>query len=164
MKETDTKSYKIWKAINSIHAYWSKIGENRLSDSGVRIMEFKVLKTLNTYGSLPMIKIADLNVITQGWVTSLVDRLEAKNLVRRVRSSNDRRVVTIESTQEGTNLYRAVKEVHQRYVDETLDILSEEEKDFLLQKLSMVEKKTIEGLNACKSSQASPHVTEEPSA
>lgn len=162
MNETETRSLKIWKAINSIHTYWSKIGENRLSDSGVSIMEFKVLKTLNTYGSLPMIRIADLNVITQGWVTSLVDRLEAKNLVRRVRSSNDRRVVTIESTQEGTKLYNAVKEVHKKYVDETLDILSDEEKDMLLEKLTMVEKKAIEGFNACKTSNASAHVAEEP--
>jgi DNA-binding MarR family transcriptional regulator len=161
MNETETRSLKIWKAINSIHTYWSKIGENRLSDSGVSIMEFKVLKTLNTYGSLPMIRIADLNMITQGWVTSLVDRLEAKNLVRRVRSSNDRRIVTIESTQDGTSLYNAVKEVHQRYVDETLDILSGEEKDLLLEKLSMVEKKAAEGFNACKASHASAHLTEE---
>lgn len=46
-----------------------------------------------------------------GGMTRLLDRLEAKGLVRRVRSSEDRRVVNLELTDEGREAARSVPAV-----------------------------------------------------
>jgi DNA-binding MarR family transcriptional regulator len=46
-----------------------------------------------------------------GAMTRLLDRLEAKNLCRRVRSSEDRRVVNIELTEDGMRAAKAIPEV-----------------------------------------------------
>ena len=46
-----------------------------------------------------------------GAMTRLLDRLEAKGLCRRVRSSEDRRVVNIELTEEGMRAARAIPAV-----------------------------------------------------
>jgi DNA-binding MarR family transcriptional regulator len=46
-----------------------------------------------------------------GAMTRLLDRLEAKNLCRRVRSSEDRRVVNIELTEDGMRAAKAIPAV-----------------------------------------------------
>lgn len=46
--------------------------------------------------------------IDTGAMTRLLDRLEAKGLIRRVRSSGDRRVVNLELTAEGANAARLI--------------------------------------------------------
>ena len=61
-------------------------------------------------------------------------------MVRRIRNSEDRRVVTIEPTPEGISLYNSVKTVHQAFVSESLSSLEQEEKHSLLRLLSSVEK------------------------
>jgi len=46
-----------------------------------------------------------------GSVTRLLDRLEAKGLVQRVRSAEDRRVVNLELTEEGKKVAAQVPEI-----------------------------------------------------
>lgn len=140
MIESDNINESIWRSMKSISSAWAKIGEKKLNEFGIGVMEYRVLKTLRLNGPLPMIRIAEKNMITQGWVTSLVDRLEEMGMVRRIRNSEDRRVVTIEPTPEGISLYNSVKTVHQAFVSESLSSLEQEEKHSLLRLLSSVEK------------------------
>ena len=140
MIEADNVNESIWRSISSISSAWAKIGEKKLNESGIGLMEYRVLKTLRIKGPMPMIRIAEHNMITQGWVTSLVDRLEERGLVRRIRNSEDRRVVTIEATPEGVSLYNSVKTIHQKFVSEALSALGPEEKSTVMRLLSLIEK------------------------
>ena len=67
----------------------------------LRPVEYTVLTLIaeNPGGSL--VRLARALSVTPPNISTMVDRLEAKGLVRRVRSSEDRRVVNLELTDEG---------------------------------------------------------------
>jgi len=62
-----------------------------------------------------------------GGMTRLLDRLEAKGLCRRVRSSEDRRVVNLELTPEGAEAAKEIPEVLSRVQNAHLAGFSEDE-------------------------------------
>ena len=76
------------------------------------------LVALSENGSLSPSQIARHIMVKSSTVTGVIDRLEQKGLVRRVRSSRDRRVITIELTDEGAQLARhAPPPIQQKIVD-----------------------------------------------
>ena len=73
--------------------------------------------------------------IDAGAVTRLIDRLETKGLVRRERSSEDRRVVLVHLTEEGERLSGALTAVLSDVFNAHLKGFSREEWQLLLQLL-----------------------------
>jgi DNA-binding MarR family transcriptional regulator len=126
-EERKQSSLELWRLITSINKTWSRQVEKRLSDNGLSIMEFRILKTLNNQGPQPMIKLAEANLITQGWVTNIVDKLEEKGLVHRLRSQDDRRVINIVTTERGRSFFIEIKDLHEKFIIDTLDFLSPED-------------------------------------
>jgi MarR family 2-MHQ and catechol resistance regulon transcriptional repressor len=57
-------------------------------------------------GSLNCSEIAERTLITKGGITGILDRLEARGLVRRFASRDDRRSVLIRLTAKGVELFR----------------------------------------------------------
>ncbi len=55
-----------------------------------------------------------------GAMTRMLDRLEAKGLVRRTRSPDDRRLVNLELTQAGKAAYPRLKEISMRVLNHSL--------------------------------------------
>ena len=121
--ESNNTSFEIWRLITSIYRKWYREVEKRLTNNGLSIMEYRILKRLLENGPQPMVKLAESNMITQGWVTSLVDRLELKGYVERIRSNTDRRVVNIAATRKGTEFYRKIMELHEEFISRTLSFM-----------------------------------------
>jgi DNA-binding MarR family transcriptional regulator len=74
-----------------------------------------------------------------GAMTRMLDRLEAKGLVRRTRSPEDRRLVNLELTQAGKAAYPRVREISMRVLNRSLrDFSSDEARtlESLLQRLA----------------------------
>ncbi|MCL4307456.1 MAG: MarR family transcriptional regulator [Candidatus Thermoplasmatota archaeon] len=138
-EERKQSSLELWRLITSINKIWSRQVEKRLSDNGLSIMEFRILKTLNNQGAQPMIKLAEANMITQGWVTNIVDKLEEKGLVHRLRSQDDRRVINIVTTERGRSFFTEIKDLHEKFIIDTLDFLSPEDMNNVKCILSRVE-------------------------
>ena len=63
--------------------------------------QLNCLLTLYENGPLPPSQIAKFIMVNSSTVTGIIDRLEQKGLVRRQRISSDRRVITIELTNNG---------------------------------------------------------------
>lgn len=64
------------------------------------------LLALSEQGPLHPSQIAKWIMVKSSTVTGIIDRLESKGLVSRLRNSPDRRVINIELTEEGKNLAR----------------------------------------------------------
>lgn len=62
------------------------------------------LQVLHAKGPMPLSRIARQIMVNSSTVTGIIDRLEKKELVRRVRDPRDRRMITIELTNEGAKL------------------------------------------------------------
>ncbi|HVA66096.1 MAG TPA: MarR family transcriptional regulator [Elusimicrobiota bacterium] len=71
-------------------------------------------------------------------VTGLIDRLSQKNLVRRDRSSDDRRVVQVVLTDEGRAVHEATKAARAAFAQDVLKALSPAEQDELVLLLGKV--------------------------
>ncbi len=76
-------------------------------------------------------ELARVTCADTGAMTRLIDRLEAKDLVRRVPSEQDRRVVQLELTPEGTRLCREIPYGLARVMNATLRGFSRDEVETL---------------------------------
>lgn len=135
-KET---SFDIWRLVTTIYRTWYKEAEKELANEDVSLMEYRILRQLSETGQQPMVTIAEANMITQGWVTSLIDRLEKRKYVERVRSTVDRRIVNINATEEGIKFYKKVVDIHEGFVANTLDFLPYDEKTTLRATLAQIQ-------------------------
>ena len=63
--------------------------------------QLNCLVTLYENGPLPPSQIAKLMMVNSSTITGIIDRLEQKDLVKRMRISTDRRVITIDLTKNG---------------------------------------------------------------
>jgi DNA-binding MarR family transcriptional regulator len=75
--------------------------DRRLDAVGLTNAQWVPLLKLKLAGALPVAELARGCEVDAGAMTRMLDRLEAKGLVHRVRSAADRRVVTIELTADG---------------------------------------------------------------
>jgi DNA-binding MarR family transcriptional regulator len=101
--------------------------------------EIRVIQAVGKRECCPMSAIADCIRLSLSSVTGLIDRLFEKKLVKRDRSSEDRRVVQVELTDEGRELHEAAVEVRVAYARGLLKHLTPAEQETLvglLQKVS----------------------------
>ena len=74
------------------------VGSERLVKLGISMTHLHILTMLKHHGSLPMSRLADLLDVSLSNATGLIDRLEDRGYVVRVRVPDDRRVVLVQLT------------------------------------------------------------------
>jgi MarR family 2-MHQ and catechol resistance regulon transcriptional repressor len=90
----------LWKAAQAVEAY-AKRSIEHLELCG---SDFAALEALLHKGALPVNEIGRKVLLTSGSITVAVDRLEAKGLVERRASADDRRARIVHLTKEGRRL------------------------------------------------------------
>jgi len=90
-----------------------------------------VLETLYHLGPLPHCEISAKQLKSTGNMTLVIDNLEKPGLVKRVRSQDDRRVVTVHLTPEGEALISAIFPQHVGRIVELMGALNAEEQEEL---------------------------------
>lgn len=78
--------------------------------------EFGVMEILYTKGKFPIQQIGERLLITSGPMTYNIDKLEKKKLLRRIPSKEDRRVVYVEITSDGKDLFDQIFPQHTAYI------------------------------------------------
>jgi DNA-binding MarR family transcriptional regulator len=74
---------------------------------GMNVSELDVLSALaRSETGLNCSEIAETTLITKGGITGILDRLEARRLVQRLPSREDRRSLRIQLTEKGVDLFR----------------------------------------------------------
>ena len=104
---------------------------------GITDKQYNVLRILRGShpGGLPTLEIGDRMIERQPNVTRLLDRLEAKNLVHRERSTEDRRVVQCRISREGLELLARMDEPIGAMGDRLAARLGADEHEHLIQLL-----------------------------
>lgn len=80
----------------------------RLHRQGISMAHLQTLWILQEHGPQPMTRLADLLGVAVPNATGIIDRMEQRGLVERLRDGADRRVVTVRQTLDGA---RAVEEI-----------------------------------------------------
>ena len=86
---------RIAAGIHDMIAGFRCAGTGRLVKAGVSMTHMHVIWLLQHHGDLPMSRMADLMDVSLSNATGIVDRMEERGLVERVRVPDDRRVVLV---------------------------------------------------------------------
>jgi DNA-binding MarR family transcriptional regulator len=106
--------YQIRRLMQAGSLYTKELNRNYQ----VSAPQLHCLLTLYEIGPLPPSHIAKYIMVKSSTVTGIIDRLEHKGLVRRIRNSPDRRVINIELTDKGKTLAEnAPSPIQQKIVD-----------------------------------------------
>ncbi len=99
--------------------------------SNVTESQFGVLETLHHLGPLCQKELGDKILKSTGNITLVIDNLEKRGLVDRVRDTQDRRYITIHLTVEGKKLIESMFPEHVKRVTEEFSVLSIDEQETL---------------------------------
>jgi DNA-binding MarR family transcriptional regulator len=94
--------------------------------------EFHVLMHVGQLGNCIMSELADKMQLSLSSITGIVDKLEAKKIVRRDRSAQDRRIVQVVLTDEGLKIHKTAMDGHLEFVRTLLKALDPREQDVFL--------------------------------
>lgn len=98
-----------------------------LAESGLTISQFAVLEALHHLGPLCQRDIAKKILKSTGNITIVIDNLEKRGLVARVRGVEDRRFFTVQLTSDGENLISGIFSPHAEAIVREMGVLTEEE-------------------------------------
>jgi len=115
-----------WKASHAVMRY----DQASIKQAGfASLSDFVVLEVLLHKGAQPVNAIGEKVLLTSGSISTAVQRLEKKGLVRRERSAEDARVVLVQLTEDGRNLIDTSFEAHSTNLDQLFDTLDETERE-----------------------------------
>jgi len=97
----------------------------------------RILKGANPQG-LPTLEIGNRMLEHSPGITRLIDRLERKNLVARIRSTEDRRLVTCKITKQGEQVLENLSKPIHAFHKEVTQQLSESERNIVIELISKI--------------------------
>lgn len=88
--------------------------EDSALGKGLTVQEMHTIALVGKMGSPRMSEVALKGRVTRGAVTLMINKLEKKGYVKRVRSDRDRRVVRLKLTAKGLAVERRHRKYHER--------------------------------------------------
>ena len=116
------ESLRLWLRLLSCESVIEQQVRSRFREHfKVTLPQFDVLSELErAHAPLTMSQLSKELMVSNGNVTGVIDRLSKSNLVRRVRSQDDRRIQYIELTDTGVKEFRRMAKHHEDWVEELL--------------------------------------------
>lgn len=113
-------------------------GREILSNFPITPPQFIALQWLNEEGDMTIGELSTKMYLACSTTTDLVDRMEANELVERVRDTNDRRVVRIHLKDKGKKIIVDVLEARRNYLGDVLLAFSEKDVEDLARTLQLL--------------------------
>jgi DNA-binding MarR family transcriptional regulator len=112
---TETKD-SIDAIVDQVHAMIGSLrcaGTGRMVKAGISMTHLHILWVLEHHGDLTMSRLADLLDVSVSNATGLIDRMEERGLVERVRVPSDRRVVLVRPSADGNRIRDEIETLKQ---------------------------------------------------
>src|SRR6478735_5512510 len=107
-------------------------GTGRMVKAGISMTHLHILWVLEHHGELPMSRLAELLDVSLSNATGLIDRMEERGLVERVRVPDDRRVVIVRASADGVRIRDEIEALKQDRMRSILGRLNHKQLDRLL--------------------------------
>ncbi|OGU54519.1 MAG: hypothetical protein A2V66_02540 [Ignavibacteria bacterium RBG_13_36_8] len=111
----------MWNRLSKAYDSVRKAHVKQMSANKLTAPQFHVLEVLKDAGPMPLKRISEELMVTGANITCVVDNLEKEDLVKRVPSKEDRRIINAELTPKGRE---KMHELFPKYVDNMSDIAS----------------------------------------
>jgi MarR family transcriptional regulator, 2-MHQ and catechol-resistance regulon repressor len=112
-----------------------------MTKNNLNITEFSVLEVLFHKGKQTIQQIGNSILVSSGSMTYVVDKLEQKSLLKRHACPEDRRVIHVTLTGDGSELMKKIMLKHEEFVDHTFNSLNGNELDNLVRLLEKVKER-----------------------
>lgn len=108
--------------------------------SDLSVTEIHTIEAIGMYKERTMTEVANDLRITVGTLTTAINKLIKKDYVERKRTEEDRRVVLVNITKKGKLAYRLHQKFHSDMINETIEVLDEEQEKILINSLETLNK------------------------
>ena len=88
-------------------------GTGRMVKAGISMTHLHILWVLEHHGELTMSRLAEMLDVSFSNATGLIDRMEERGLVERVRVPDDRRVVIVRASEQGARIRDEIEALKQ---------------------------------------------------
>lgn len=100
------------------------LGSERMVRQGISMTQLHVLNMVEHHGGMPMSRLADMLDVSVSNATGLIDRIEERGFVERIRVASDRRMVVVQLTPTGRQMLDEIEDVREEILRGVLDRLS----------------------------------------
>ena len=134
MKPLDRRAADMQDVVRDILKQFQSVNAAAANGPHVELnmQELRVVEFLGNEGPRMMRELAEHLTVAVNSMTSIVDNLERKQLVRRQRSEEDRRVIRVELTDAGRDIHQSLVEVNLRLFRSMLGVLTEDEQEIFM--------------------------------
>ena len=113
MQEKQSVITNIMDNIRRVFQILNEQSQRIKQETGLTGPQLWAIRVMHEHGPINISDIAKCMYLHPTTVLGIIDRLEARDLVSRTRSKDDRRIIWVELTQDGKNLVKSVPEVVQ---------------------------------------------------
>lgn len=138
--KNEASSLELYIALSRASEWVNAHADRQIRQHGLNRTEFGVLEMLFHLGPQPLQQIGQKVLMSSGNITYVVDKLEKKGLVKRRTSTQDRRLIFAEVTDEGCSFIEAIFPSHATVIKQAMDGLTEAEKETATQLLKKLGK------------------------
>ncbi|HCA78845.1 MAG TPA: MarR family transcriptional regulator [Bacteroidetes bacterium] len=129
-KEADL-ALSLWVKLARASSLFTRLSARDIERYGLTQPQFSVVEALGHLGPMTTGDLGKKMLVTGGCMTVILDNLERDGVVERVRSVEDRRVVTVGLTTKGTELFERIFRQHATRITELASVLTVEEQQQL---------------------------------
>ncbi|WP_426452699.1 MarR family winged helix-turn-helix transcriptional regulator [Paenibacillus sp. S-38] len=128
LDEAQAGSLKLFVVLSKAYKAIMEQAQKDVKQYGLSPSEFMILEVLYTKGRIPLQQIGEKVLITSGSITYNIDKLEKKELLRRVPCKEDRRVTYAEITEAGNELFHQIFPQHAARIHDLMKVISPEDR------------------------------------
>ena len=99
------------------------LSSERLVRQGISMAQLHVLHLVESHGEMAMSRLADMLDVSLSNATGLIDRVEERGFVERIRVPADRRIVLVRLTPSGVQMLDEIETVREQILRRVLDHL-----------------------------------------
>jgi len=134
------QSLKLWlRMLSCTTKIETEIRSRLRTEFGITLPRFDLMAQLERHPEgLRMGELSKRMMVTGGNITGITDQLEQENLVVRVPDPKDGRAFSVKLTPAGRKAFAQMAEVHEGWVAELLQEISQEDKGQLIELLSQM--------------------------
>jgi DNA-binding MarR family transcriptional regulator len=143
----DVSLLPVLRQLEECHTQVSRTMTRFVEGQGLTMPQFDVLVTLGDMAGMTCKQLGEQSLTTKGSLLPILDRLEAKGLVRRAKGEQDSRQTIVSVTDEGQALYQEVFTAYLAAVQPLLAMLTASEQQDLVRLLIKLKKAFAQGLD-----------------
>lgn len=118
---------ELWHIFTRVARNSKKRMERELDQLGIKPIELRILFTLSKEGPSTMNTLSSENDVTGPWITGMVDEMEKKGFVTKIRSVTDRRSINVSITDAGEDMLARGVKIYTDLISSSLSNLKSDE-------------------------------------